>query len=147
MGIENFISTALCYPSDYVAYHVSKELAELYPEKAIVHGETVSFDLDAYLRAGLCELVEEPGLHQQFKTLWRGPGEDLRRDAENAWFNVFWRGCFLEVLFVTWTDDGCKSRSHWIIAESAGVAEDFFKTVCEWCSEVRGEILVFDQGE
>ena len=42
---------------------------------------------------------------------------------------------------------GCKSRHHWIVAETKEVAENFFRAVCEWCSEVRGEILLFDQGE
>jgi len=33
-----------------------------------------------------------------------------------------------------------------VIAENEGVAKSFFKAVCEWCGEVRGEILVFSDG-
>lgn len=147
MGIENFISTALGYPSDYVSYHVGRELAELYPEKAIIEGETCVFDLEEYVRAGLCEMVGEVAVFNHAVTGWRGPGKKLWRQAENAWFNVFWQGHFIDVIFITWTDDGCKSRHHWIVAETKEVAENFFGAVCEWCAEVRGEILVFDQGE
>lgn len=147
MGIENFISKALGYPSDYVSYHVSRELAGLYPDKAIIKGETCAFDLEDYARAERCEMVEEFAVFNHVATSWCGPGQKLWRRAENAWFNVFWQGHFIDVIFITWTDDGCKSRQHWIVAETKEVAENFFSAVCEWCSEVRGEILVFDQGE
>jgi hypothetical protein len=147
MGIENFISTALRYPSDYVSYHVSRELAELYPDKGIIEGDSCAFDLEAYVRAERCEMVGELAVFNQVTTGWSGPGKKLWREAENAWFNVFWQGHFVDVIFISWTDDGCKSRHHWIVAETKEVAENFFSAVCEWCSEVRGEILVFDQGE
>ena len=147
MGIENFISTALSYPSDYISYHVSRELAELYPDKAIIDGESCSFDLEDYVRAERCEMVGESAVFNHVPTGWRGPGKKLWRRAENAWFNIFWRGHFLDVIFITWTDEGCKARHHWIVAETKEVAEEFFGSVCEWCSEVRGEILVFDQGD
>jgi AAA+ superfamily predicted ATPase len=147
MGIENFISKALSYPSDYVSYHVSRELAGLYPDKAIIEGDTCAFEPEDYVRAGRCEMVEELAVFNHVTTGWCGPGEKLWRRAENAWFNIFWQGHFIDVIFITWTDDGCKSRHHWIVAETKEVAENFFSAVCEWCSEVRGEILVFDQGE
>jgi AAA+ superfamily predicted ATPase len=147
MGIENFIGTALVLPNDYVSYHVSRELAELYPEKAIIEGETCLFDLEAYVRAGKCEVVKESAVFNQIKTSWRGPGKKLWHEAENAWFNVFWQGHFIDVIYITFTDDGCKSRYHWIVAETKEVAEGFLRAVCEWCAEVRGEILVFDEGE
>jgi AAA+ superfamily predicted ATPase len=147
MGIENFISTALSYPTDCISYHVSRELAELYPDKAIIEGETCAFDLEAYVRAERCEMVGELAVFNQVTTRWTGPGRKLWREAENAWLNVFWQGHFIDVILITWTDDGCKSRHHWIVAEAKEVAENFFSAVCEWCSEVRAEILVFDQGE
>jgi hypothetical protein len=147
MDIENFISTALVLPNDYVAYYVSRELAELYPDKAIIEGETCLFDLEAYARGNNCEVVKESSVFNQTKAGWRGPGKKLRHEAENAWFNVFWQGHFLEVIFVTWTDEGCKSRYHWIVADTMEIAEDFFRAVCDWCAEVRGEILIFDNGE
>jgi hypothetical protein len=35
MGIENFIREAIYKPNDYIAYHVGRELAELYPGKTV----------------------------------------------------------------------------------------------------------------
>lgn len=133
-------------PSDYVSYHVSRELAELHPDKAFIEGMSDHFDLEAYVRAEQCEVVKESAVYNQVRTGWCGPGKELWREAENAWLNVYWRGHFIDVIFVKWTDEGCKDRHHWILAETKEVAEEFFQAVCEWCSEIRGEILVYDEG-
>lgn len=146
MSFENFISEALCRPSDYVAYYVGRKLAELHADKAVVTGETDLFDLDAYARAEKCEVVGEPRVHRQVRTNWEGPGKRLSRESKNGWLNVLWRGHLFDVVFVEWTDGGYQSRHHWIIADSKKIAEDFFREVCDWCAEVRGEILVFEDG-
>jgi SpoVK/Ycf46/Vps4 family AAA+-type ATPase len=49
-------------------------------------------------------------------------------------------------LFVTWTAEGYRERHHWIIADDRKIAEDFLRAACDWSTEVRGEILVFDGG-
>jgi AAA+ superfamily predicted ATPase len=110
-----------------------------------VEGNDCDFELEAYVRAGHCSIVEESSIHSQ-TTRWQRPGKKLWREFENAWFNVFWRGHLLDVLLITWTDDGCKTRHYWVAAETEQIAEDFFRAVCEWYTEVRGEILVFDGG-
>src|ERR1044072_5924699 len=58
MGIEKFIHDALHHPNDYVAYHVARELAELHPGKTILEGINWEFDLEAFVRAGKCSVVE-----------------------------------------------------------------------------------------
>ena len=146
MAQNNFISEALCNPTDYIAYSVSEKLDELFAGKAVVEGESDLFELEQYARAGQCALVCERGTHGQFSTIWRGAGRLLEQEAQNAWFNVLWQGQLLEVVFITWTDSGYRSRFHWIVADTREVAEKFYRTVCEWSAEVRGEILVFDGG-
>ena len=146
MDLKDFISKALYNPSDYISYYVSRKLAELYPEKTIIEGDDSDFVLEAYVRDGHCSIVKESALHSQTTTGWRAPGKKLRRNSDNAWFNVFWQGNLLDVILITWVDDGCKTRHYWIAAETMKVAEDFFCAVCEWCTEVRSEILVFDGG-
>jgi pimeloyl-ACP methyl ester carboxylesterase len=147
MGIENFISDALCHPSDYISYYVSRKLAELHPDKSIIDSDMCAFDLEAYVRAGLCALVKEPVIFSHVETNWRGMKRKLGSEADNAWLNVLWQGHLIDVVFITWTDDGCKSRHYWIVADGQKIAEDFFRAVCEWCAEVRGEVLVFDNGD
>ena len=147
MGIENFIKDALHEPNDYIAYHVGRELAELHPDKVIIEGKTGYFDLDAFVRAEKCSIVEESSVFNHIRTSWPGRDKDLKEYLQNSWLNVIWRGHLLDVVLITWAEDCYRSRHHWIVADDKKLTEAFFAEVCVWSSEVRGEILVFKDGD
>jgi AAA+ superfamily predicted ATPase len=147
MGIENFIKDALYKPNDYIAYHVGRELAELHPGKVIIAGQTEYFDLQAFVRAGKCSIVHETSVFNQLETEWTGQGKEPKREIVNSWLNVLWQGELLDVVLLTFAEDRYRSRHHWIVAETCGLAEGFFADVCQWSTEVRGEVLVFRDGE
>ena len=147
MGIENFITDALYKPTDYIAYHVGRELAELHPGKGILEGATGYFDLEEFVRAEKCSIVHETSIFNHIKSDWYGPEERLRETIRNSWLNVLWRGQLVDVVLVTFAQNSYPLRHHWIIADDKTVAESFFKEVCDWTSEVRGEVLVFQDGE
>jgi AAA+ superfamily predicted ATPase len=147
MGLEDFIKHAHEKPNDYMAYHVGRELAKLHPEKAILKGETGYFDLEAFVRAEKCSIVNESSVFNQIKTEWMGAGKQLRQRIPNSCLNVLWKGRLLDVILLTFSEGCYPSRHHWIVAEDQTIAEDFFKEVCEWSSEVRDEVLVFQDGE
>jgi DNA replication protein DnaC len=146
MGIENFIKEAHYKPNDYIGYHVGRELAELHPGKAVIQGQNWYFDLDAFVRASQCSVVEQKSVFHHVTTDWEEAGKKLHKRTENSWLNVLWRGHLIDVVLITWHDGCYRRRQHWIVAEETQIAEDFFRTVCEWCSEVRAEILVFHDG-
>jgi len=146
MGIENFIRDALHKPNDYIAYHVGRELAELHPGKSIVEGRTIDFDLEAFVRAEKCFIVEEKSVFNHIKTDWEGVRKPQKQRIENSWLNVLWAGQLLDVVLITWADDCYRRRHHWIVADDRKLAEEFFAAVCEWSCEVRGEILVYQDG-
>ena len=146
MGIENFIADALHKPNDFVGYHVGRRLAELHPGKGIIAGENSFFDLEAFVRAEKCSIVSESSVFQQIKTDWSGPRKEPSRFIQNSWVNVFWKGQLLDVVLVTYNEDCYPTRHHWIVAGTKEVAESFFSEVCQWSSEVRGELLVFQDG-
>jgi DNA replication protein DnaC len=146
MGIENFIRDALHQPHDYVAYHVGRELAELHPGKSILAGKSWYFDLEAFVRAEKCSVVEQKSVFRQTTNEWIGSGKKHRQKIDNGWLNVLWQGQLLDVVLITWNDNCCARRHHWIVAEDAKLAEQFFDAVCEWSCEVRGEILVYHDG-
>jgi SpoVK/Ycf46/Vps4 family AAA+-type ATPase len=60
---------------------------------------------------------------------------------------VLWKGNSLDVILVTFTQGCYPSRRHWIVADSKELAEAFFAEVCEWSSEVRSELLIFQDGD
>ena len=146
MGIENFIEEALYKPNDFIAYHVGRELAELHPEKSVIQGQNWYFELELFARAGHCSLVEQKSVFHHVNTQWESIGKKLYEKIENAWLNVMWQGHLIDVVLITWNDGRYRLRYHWIVAEQRKIAEDFFRAVCEWCCEVRGEILVFHDG-
>ena len=147
MGKEDFIKDALHKPNDYIAYHVGRELAELHSGKAILEGETGHFDLEAFVRAEKCEVVHETSIFNHAKTDWAGPGKNLETTIKNSWLNVLWGGELLDVVLITYAHGCYPSRHHWIVADNKALAEDFFSQVCQWSSEVRGEVLVFQDGD
>lgn len=145
--MKNFIRDALYKPNDYIAYHVGRELAELHPGKTILEGTTWYFDLEAFVRAERCSVIEQKSVFHQVRTEWEGVGRKLRQQVENSWLNVLWKGQLLEVVLISWAEDRCRQRHHWIVADDPKLAEEFFDAVCEWSCEVRGEILVYHDGD
>ena len=146
MSIENFIRDALYKPNDYIAYHVARELKELHPGKTIVEGREWFFDLEGFVRAEKCSVIEQKCVFHHVKTEWEGTGKKLKHRIQNSWLNVLWKGQLLDVVLITWAEDCYRRRHQWIVAEEKEFAEEFFKAVCEWGYEVRGEILVFHDG-
>lgn len=144
--ITNFIEDALHKPHDYIAYHVARELAKLHPRKTIIEGSEWYFDIDSFATANQCAVVEQKSVFHQIRTDWQAVGEDLLRRIENSWLNVLWKGELLDVVLITWTKGCSRVRHHWIIADDNSIAEKFFKSVCAWACEVRGEILVYRDG-
>ena len=149
-NLKEFISEALCQPSDYVTYFVSDKLAEMYPGAAIVEDESWAFDLAEYAEAGLCSIWRHEEVHCQSKTQWQGIEDGFEREIENGWFNVLWpdggKDYFIDVVCLTWNDAGYETTRCWIIAETDEVAEKFLRAVCAYCDEVHGEILVYEDG-
>jgi hypothetical protein len=146
MITKNFIRDALYNPNDYISYHVGQELAELHPDKFIVGGHNWYFDLDAFVHDKRCSVVEEKSVFHHISTEWEGSERPLKQQINNAWLNVLWNGQLLDVVLITWSEGCYRRRHHWIIADEKKVAEEFLNAVCDWSYEVRGEILVYQDG-
>jgi len=146
MGIENLIRDALLLPNDVITYHVGRELAELYSEKKIIHGQSWYFDLDAFVHADQCSVVEERRIFNDVRTDWEGIGKPNTKKTENAWLNVLWQGKLFEVVLISWSDGCYRRRHHWIVGDDNKSCEALLRAVCEWSSEIRGEILVYQDG-
>ncbi len=140
MIYQNFFNDALRQP--HATYYVSRELAKLYADRAIIEGTHDDFKIEDYARTGECVFVKESDLHSQIATVFENSRKSLTHEITNGWINVLWRGHLIDVVLMTVGYD----RYHWIIADTLAAAENFFRQVCEWATEVRGEILVFQEG-
>ena len=89
MATENFIRDALYKPNDYIAYHVGRELAELHPGKTIVEGRTAYFDLESFVRAEKCSIIEEKSVFNHVRTEWMGPGRKSKEQFQTRGSTCF----------------------------------------------------------
>ncbi|MBN3883976.1 MAG: hypothetical protein V7K64_25650 [Nostoc sp.] len=63
MKIKQLITEALSLPNDAISYHVSQELAALYPKKALLESNDSSFHLEKYAEANLCKIKYDAHIH------------------------------------------------------------------------------------
>ncbi|MDZ8186162.1 MAG: ATP-binding protein [Nostoc sp. ChiSLP02] len=146
MKIQQLITEALSLPNNAIAYHISQELAAIYPHKGLVEGNDPTFNLERYTQVNLCSLEQNTFIHNQILTSWDGMEQEIYHHTENASFEVAWQGHQLDILLMSWQEGYCKTRYYWILADTKQIAEEFFVAVCEWNSEIREEVLVFEDG-
>jgi AAA+ superfamily predicted ATPase len=146
MKIKQLITKALSLPNDAISYHVSQELAAIYPKKALLESNDSSFNLENYAEANLCKIKYDTHIHNQMLTGWNGMENQIYKYTENASFQVSWQENKLDVLLMSWHEGNCKTRYVWILANSTEIAQNFFAAVCDWNSQIRDELLVFEDG-
>lgn len=146
MKIKQLIVEALRLPTSAISYHVSQQLATLYPNQALVETSDCSFNLESYARARKCKIQQVVSTHNQISSSWDGLENEIYNTPENACFEVQWHGHTLDVLLMSWVDGFSKVQYYWILADSKKIAEDFLADVCEWNAQLREEVLVFEEG-
>jgi AAA+ superfamily predicted ATPase len=84
-------------------------------------------------------------MYQQFDTEWM-PAYGVVRRPRIAWLNVAWQSSSFQVVLFEWgTSLGAQSR-HYILGRDRDRCCAFLEAVCRWTHDVRGEILVFNEG-
>ncbi len=74
--------------------------------------------------------------------------EPVTQDTTNkAWFEVQWQGNSLDMLILNIQGEGFNKFHYWLLADREDIARRFFADVCKWNMEIRGEVLVFDNGQ
>ncbi|MBG1265746.1 AAA family ATPase [Nostoc sp. WHI] len=146
MKIQQLITEALSLPNNAIAYHISQELAALYPNKVLIEGSDSAFNLENYANINLCTLQHNIFIHNQIITSWNGMDKEIYNYTENASFEVTWQEHKFDILLMSWQEGYCKTRYYWILADKKELAEEFFVAVCDWNSEIRDEVLVFEDG-
>ncbi|MEL7505717.1 MAG: ATP-binding protein [Cyanobacteria bacterium J06554_1] len=162
VNLTYLILEALRMSPASIPYYVSQFLAENFPGKVILEGDSYYFELRKYAEEGLCttqsiSTIELPAgyaataretvVYNHVMTLWDAKKLKLRYEQKNFCFEVQWQDHTLMVLQLSWPQsyfDDC--RYYWILADTQAVADEFFAAVCQWNSQVREEVLVFEGG-
>lgn len=145
-GMDDLIYEALNHRATAIGYYLSRRVAELFPDRAVLEGNHPhAFDLEAFAKAGLCTLSQRTVPHPQRVTYWFGPESGGQLDRpQNVLFDVDWQGEQFAVLITHWQDNNGPYH-YFIVAGSADAAERFHLAVCEWNTPIPDDyILVFD---
>ncbi len=143
--MKQLINKAISLPMNAISYHVSQEIASIYPQKALLEGSNnYAFDVEAFAKANLCTMLQRVYIHNQIKTDWYKENNKLYHNLENGSFEVSWQGNKIDLVLMSWNGGSCKVRYYWILADSKKVAKNFFTAVCQWNSPIRNEVLVFE---
>ena len=118
MEIKQLIKDALQLPTNAIAYHISKSLTELYPDREMVEGSECAFDPEAYARDGQCSITLKQVFHNHIQSYWDGKRQETYQQAENARFEVSWQDHTLDVLIMAWGEGWNTVNYHWILADT-----------------------------
>ena len=147
MENPNFLTDGLREELAARSYFVTQQLAELYPHRAIVEGNDCSFDLKEFADAFHCGVTaKDEKILNQIKTGYISADEGISHHYATLYFEALWQGNTLDIVLMTWPTEFQNENHYWIVADEAEIAEGFFKAVCDWASEVRGEVLVYEGG-
>lgn len=145
--LDSILGDSLKLPVTAIRYEVGKRLAARFPEKALVEGDACPFDLKQFVDGGHCTvLAKSETLYNQVSTDWYGADKGIHHSFQNLWFTVRWDENTLDVLLMHWPVGFSTASHYWIVADEKATAERFFAAVCEWSAEVRGEVLVYENG-
>jgi hypothetical protein len=154
MARETLIATALRLPANALSYYVTRELAVLFPDHTCISCDSGYFDVPAYAEGSQCVIVSTYPKESEFLSQWEAPDVDRHTSGpgrvfarpNNAWMDLRWRDQSFTVLTLHWFAGFQVVTHHWLLADSLEAAHQFMLAVCNWNAEIRGEILVFDDG-
>ena len=146
MDIQQLILDALGQSPNAIPYFVSQRLKRYFPDHVLLEASDRDFDLHGYGEAGHCQIHPLAQVHGQELTTWNSSDRHIEKQPFNAAFEMTWQGHPLIALQLHWAAGWSTVRYLWLLSEREAIAEAFFHAVCDWSTEVRDEILIFDNG-
>lgn len=144
---ENFFYDALTETINTIKYQVTRQLTARYAEKSVLPTDSSYFDVETFAHAGHCQIQPFASPLPLFEYDWIGEKYGIQRSTLQAYWQIVWEGQKFDVVHMEWeTSGGCDVTYRWLIGATQETAERFFGAVCQWNSEIRGEVLVFAGG-
>src|SRR5262249_27743045 len=143
LRVDRLFGEALEHASP--GFALGSRLAEMFPELAMVEGESTLFDVNAFARDGKCSIEPRADLYHQFDTVWV-PDFGLLRRPRIAWLDVTWDGTSLQTILLSWDGRYSREDRFYVLARTRDTCNAFVEAVSRWNHDVRGEILVYNEG-
>ncbi len=146
MNPENLVPIGLSTELAARSALVEAALREMHPDSAVYQTRDSYFDVETFGYDQRCRYDIKDGVEFERHYSWAGAGSQVHAEYTQAWMQVDWSDKSLEVVKLSWPVSHGTEEVHWIVADTYETATEFHVAVCEWCSAVRGEILVFQEG-
>ncbi len=144
--MTTFFDEVLRLPEQVLLLEAQRRLESMYPGKYVFHTRSDLFRHEQFVRDGRATLKTRSEFGSVIEH-W--PNEDSTStyfDVVHRWDEVTWESKSYEVITLTLRQDGNTDDVTFIVGEDFKVTRALFLAVCEWCSTVRGEVLVFEDG-
>jgi hypothetical protein len=145
MDKKNMIGDALSQAKDAVFYRMTELLTERFPNSFLLETESPYFDVVQYAREGHCTITPRADTLSEFEWHWY-PADRDHSLVYNGWLDVAWEESRLQIVEIGIEGSHCRTVRHYLIGDTEEIARSFFDAVCQWNSEIRGEVLVFEFG-
>ena len=143
---NGFLADALHVPVAALSYELGRRIQAARPGRFVFETSASAFAFADFLDETRPTHREKGDFRGQFSHTYCEENRRVERTIDNAVYEVEHEGETLEVVVLSYSaDDVCETR-YFLIADSKEIAERFFAHVCRWSCEVRGELLVFQNG-
>ncbi len=125
---------------------IEKQLRGMQPDSFVFQTRDYEFDIDQFAEDGLCALILNEDVDFERRHGWAGAEWPTGCKVHMGHLQVAWKRHKIDILRMTWPGECGEETVQWLIAPTYQVAHDLHRAVCAWCTEVRGEVLVFQDG-
>lgn len=143
---DEILSDVLPRPKAALKYELSRVLRAAFPTHWILETSDYNFQVREFAARDHCEFTEAPDLFTHWEHAWSGYSNASYTNLKDGWFKIRWDGHEILMLATELVLDSCGEDHFYLIAETESVAVSFFETVCRWQNEIRGEVLVYQEG-
>lgn len=144
--MQDLIAEALVQNRDALFSTMSRLLAREYPDRHVLETDSGYFGYRSFAYEGQCEAQSHPDRHQEWEVDWDDYHDRAYHSIYNVWVQIKWQSYEMEVVSIGSYGSHCRDVRHYLIAPTKEVADQFFEAVCRYNAEVRGEILIFQEG-
>lgn len=145
--MQDLIAEAIVKNRDALFSTMSRLLAREFRGGHVLETESPYFDYRTFAHEGQCTLRNHPERHQEWEHGWDDYHDRVYQSLHNVWVQIEWEGHAMEIVAIGSYGAYCRDVRHFLIAPTQEVAEAFFEAVCRYTAEVRGEILIFQEGQ
>jgi hypothetical protein len=144
--LNDILSRGLTQPKEAIFYAISQSLTRAFPGKFVLETESCSFAVERFAYDGLCSMEPEEGVHENSSVDYIPRHDLVYERAEHGFFRIEWEDQTLFLLLTGIYGQYQRTKRWYLIADTEELAREFYLRVERWTTEVRGEVLVFQDG-